>query len=98
MRLGIFRAPVYDMSCFRLPLYEVMVFNASIQVDCTVETALCAKHEITGYPTLKFFHDKYSEVVRYKSARDIQSLNNFIEEQLSNVSSYDSYSFSWIFN
>lgn len=54
------------------------------KVDCTVETALCAKHEITGYPTLKFFHDKYSEVVRYKSARDIQSLNNFIEEQLSN--------------
>lgn len=50
-----------------------------------METALCAKHEITGYPTLKFFHDKYSEVVRYKSARDIQSLNNFIEEQLSNV-------------
>lgn len=56
-----------------------------LQVDCTVETALCAKNEITGYPTLKFFHNKYSEVVRYKSARDLQSLQSFIEEQLSNV-------------
>ncbi|XP_078332478.1 thioredoxin domain-containing protein 5-like isoform X2 [Crassostrea virginica] len=55
------------------------------QVDCTVETALCAKNEITGYPTLKFFHNKYSEVVRYKSARDLQSLQSFIEEQLSNA-------------
>ncbi|XP_061182893.1 thioredoxin domain-containing protein 5-like [Saccostrea echinata] len=68
-------------------LYNPMIDQPLIiaKVDCTGETALCAKHEITGYPTLKFFPDRYSEVVRYKSARDLQSLQAFIEEQLSNA-------------
>ncbi|ESO94095.1 hypothetical protein LOTGIDRAFT_145171 [Lottia gigantea] len=49
-------------------------------VDCTDETPLCAEHEITGYPTLKYFHNP-TDFVRYKSGRDIQSLKSFVEEQ-----------------
>ncbi|XP_048730361.2 thioredoxin domain-containing protein 5-like [Ostrea edulis] len=68
-------------------LYNPMIDQPLIiaKVDCTAQVSLCAKHEITGYPTLKYFPDGYSEVVRYKSGRDLQSLQSFIEEQLSNA-------------
>ncbi|KAK3088651.1 hypothetical protein FSP39_021908 [Pinctada imbricata] len=55
------------------------------KVDCTVETALCAKHEVTGYPTLKFFKDSKAEATRYKGPRDMDSLQGFIEKQLSDA-------------
>ena len=60
--------------------------NFVLQVDCTVETALCAKHGVTGYPTLKLFKDSETEVKRYTGKRDQESLENFIYETLSDVS------------
>ena len=80
----MFLYPHWDRYILRMLCYNGIGY--ALQVDCTTQIALCAKHEITGYPTLKFFPDRYSEVVRYKSARDLQSLQAFIEEQLSNVS------------
>nr|DAC80631.1 TPA_inf: thioredoxin domain-containing protein 5 [Conus magus] len=53
------------------------------KVDCTVETALCSEHDVTGYPTLKFFHKKADDFQRYKGNRDLDSLKKFVEEQAS---------------
>ncbi|CAG2247296.1 ERP46 [Mytilus edulis] len=36
------------------------------KVDCTVETALCADNDVTGYPTIKFFSNGKDGAVRYK--------------------------------
>ena len=42
------------------------------KVDATVETAIAEKHEVSGYPTLKFYKNgKFSE---YKGARSFLSL------------------------
>ncbi|KAK7483138.1 hypothetical protein BaRGS_00025634 [Batillaria attramentaria] len=59
------------------------------KVDCTVETALCSDHDVTGYPTLKFFHKKAEDFVRYKGNRDLDSLRKFVGEQ-SNQAEKDS--------
>ncbi|XP_076437915.1 thioredoxin domain-containing protein 5-like [Babylonia areolata] len=53
------------------------------KVDCTMETALCSEHDVTGYPTLKFFHQKADDFQRYKGNRDLDSLKKFVEEQAS---------------
>ena len=51
-----------------------------------METALCSDHDVTGYPTLKFFHKKADDFQRYKGNRDLDSLQKFVEEQASKVS------------
>lgn len=51
------------------------------QVDCTVETALCSAQGVRGYPTVKFFN-RNAEGEKYTAARTIESLREFIEEQL----------------
>ncbi|KAI5711993.1 thioredoxin domain-containing protein 5 homolog [Diaphorina citri] len=54
------------------------------QVDCTVEKQLCADQEITGYPTLKFFKKgSESEASKFRGTRDLPTLTNFINEQIS---------------
>ncbi|XP_069692492.1 thioredoxin domain-containing protein 5 homolog isoform X2 [Periplaneta americana] len=55
------------------------------KVDCTADTSLCSDHDVTGYPTLKFFKAGESEAVKFRGARDISSLTVFINEQLGNV-------------
>ncbi|XP_076082915.1 thioredoxin domain-containing protein 5-like [Mytilus galloprovincialis] len=52
------------------------------KVDCTVETALCADNDVTGYPTIKFFSNGKDGAVRYKGGRDLEALQSFVEEQL----------------
>ncbi|KAK7092122.1 thioredoxin domain-containing protein 5 homolog [Littorina saxatilis] len=52
------------------------------KVDCTLDTALCADHDVTGYPTLKFFQKKADDFQRYKGNRDLDSLQKFVEEQV----------------
>lgn len=50
------------------------------EVDCTKEQALCEKHGVKGYPTLK-----YSDGLGWKSydkGRDYNSLESFVEEHL----------------
>ncbi|XP_077297082.1 thioredoxin domain-containing protein pretaporter [Arctopsyche grandis] len=51
-------------------------------VDCTKEKDLCAEHDITGYPTLKFFKIGVSEGVKFRGIRDLPNLSSFINEQL----------------
>lgn len=51
------------------------------RVDCTKQTALCSKHQVTGYPTLKFFK-RTDDSVRYKGARAIDDLVTFIKKEI----------------
>ncbi|GAB6021573.1 hypothetical protein CHUAL_004167 [Chamberlinius hualienensis] len=55
------------------------------KVDCTIETSLCSEHDVTGYPTLKFFKPNQSPAVRYRGNRDLDALETFIREQMEKV-------------
>ncbi|XP_028967068.1 thioredoxin domain-containing protein 5 [Galendromus occidentalis] len=53
------------------------------KVDCTEQTALCSKHDIQGYPTLKFFEaGKYSDGEKYRGRRELDALSSFVSEKL----------------
>lgn len=52
------------------------------KVDCTVDKEICSNHDVTGYPTLKFFKLGVGEGVKFKGTRDLPSLTSFINEQL----------------
>ncbi|XP_019526297.3 thioredoxin domain-containing protein 5 homolog isoform X1 [Aedes albopictus] len=54
------------------------------RVDCTTDGDLCSDQDVTGYPTLKFFKLGMSadQSVKYRGARDLDSFNAFIREQL----------------
>lgn len=50
-----------------------------IQIDCTVETRLCEKYDVTGYPTLKIFRDGKHEP--YEGPRKSNSIVSFMIKQ-----------------
>ncbi|KAK6960449.1 EF-hand calcium-binding domain-containing protein 14 [Biomphalaria glabrata] len=52
------------------------------KVDCTVHTALCADHEVVGFPTLKLFEAGGKAHKRYSGKRDLSSLKAFVQEQV----------------
>lgn len=53
------------------------------KVDCTENAKTCTDNDITSYPTLKFFHhNSDDEPVKYRSARDLPALTQFINDQL----------------
>ncbi|XP_037867776.1 thioredoxin domain-containing protein 5 homolog [Bombyx mori] len=56
---------------------------AIAQVDCTVHAKLCHENEITGYPTLFYFHKNTFTPVEYKGTRDLPSLTLFLSEAFS---------------
>ena len=60
----------------------VQMSKSSDQVDCTEETALCAEHDVTGFPTLKLFDKGGKSVKRYSSKRDLEALKNWVQEQV----------------
>ncbi|XP_049871027.1 thioredoxin domain-containing protein 5 homolog [Pectinophora gossypiella] len=53
---------------------------AIAQVDCTVHSKLCHENDITGYPTLLYFHKNSFLPVEYKGTRDLPSLTLFLSE------------------
>ena len=55
---------------------EVMVG----EVDCTKDQALCQKHGVKGYPTIKYY-DGFGWK-NYDKARSYSSLESFVEEHL----------------
>lgn len=55
------------------------------KVDCTVDTSLCSEHDVTGYPTLKFFKTGETEAVKFRGTRDLASLTAFINEHTGNI-------------
>jgi hypothetical protein len=46
---------------------------------------LCAENDVTGYPTIKFFPNGKEGAIRYKGVRDLNALQDFVEEQLDRV-------------
>ncbi|RVE51999.1 hypothetical protein evm_003277 [Chilo suppressalis] len=53
---------------------------AIAQVDCTLHFKLCHENDITGYPTLFYFHKNSFTPVEYKGTRDLPSLTIFLSE------------------
>ncbi|XP_051173292.1 thioredoxin domain-containing protein 5 homolog [Leptopilina boulardi] len=59
------------------------------KVDCTTDNVVCSKHDVTGYPTLKFFKAGESQGTKFRGTRDLPSLTSFINEQLGSIPSED---------
>ncbi|CAH2240632.1 jg14227 [Pararge aegeria aegeria] len=53
---------------------------AIAQVDCTKHSKLCHENDITGYPSLLYFHKNSFSPVEYKGTRDLPSLTLFLSE------------------
>ncbi|XP_034828531.1 thioredoxin domain-containing protein 5 homolog isoform X2 [Maniola hyperantus] len=53
---------------------------AIAQVDCTKHFKLCQDNDITGYPTLLYFHKNSFSPVEYKRTRDLPSLTLFLSD------------------
>jgi hypothetical protein len=53
-------------------------------VDCTVHQDLCGKHDVKGYPTIKYYNAETGKAgASYNGGRDYDSLKKFTEESLS---------------
>ncbi|KAG9427993.1 thioredoxin domain-containing protein 5 [Apis mellifera carnica] len=52
------------------------------KVDCTTDSNLCAEHDVTGYPTLKFFKAGETKGIKFKGTRDLISLISFLTDHL----------------
>ena len=50
--------------------------------DCTVESELCSKHGVQGYPTIKYFTAENPEGASYNGGRDFDSLKKFTVDTL----------------
>ncbi|XP_076239599.1 thioredoxin domain-containing protein pretaporter [Calliopsis andreniformis] len=52
------------------------------KVDCTTDSSLCSEHDVTGYPTLKFFKAGETKGIKFRGTRDLPSLLSFLNDQL----------------
>ncbi|XP_016962415.1 thioredoxin domain-containing protein 5 homolog [Drosophila biarmipes] len=59
------------------------------KVDCTKHQALCATHQVTGYPTLRLFKVGEQESVKFKGTRDLPAITDFINQELSTPAEAD---------
>ncbi|CAH2040785.1 unnamed protein product, partial [Iphiclides podalirius] len=53
---------------------------AIAQVDCTKHPKLCHDNDITGYPSLLYYHRNSFSPVEFKGTRDLPSLTLFLSE------------------
>ncbi|KAL3278576.1 hypothetical protein HHI36_016121 [Cryptolaemus montrouzieri] len=68
------------------------------KVDCTTDRQICSDHDITGYPTLKFFKKGSSDGEKFRGTRDLPTLTTFINEQLRKVENEEAQVGSLIVN
>lgn len=52
------------------------------RVDCTQHNDLCAKYDVTGYPTIRFFKLGEEKSTKFVGSRDMSTLSEFINNQL----------------
>lgn len=50
-------------------------------VDCTENPDLAEEYEISGFPTIKLFHNG-QEIIEYKGKRTIEDFVNFMKDML----------------
>ena len=63
--------------------YEGSAGVVVADVDCTVETDLCGRFDVSGYPTIKYFTDETDpKGDAYNGGRDLDSLKKFTEDKL----------------
>uniref|UniRef100_A0A7S2SMY5 Thioredoxin domain-containing protein n=1 Tax=Mucochytrium quahogii TaxID=96639 RepID=A0A7S2SMY5_9STRA len=55
---------------------------AVADVDCTVHQDLCSKHDVSGYPTIKYYKDGDKKGEAYQGGRDFDSLEKFVKDTL----------------
>jgi len=75
--------------CKRLaPDYEIVAnafagddHVAIAKIDCDAHKDQCAKYEVTGYPTLKYFPKDNKEGEAYNGARDVEAFVTFINNR-----------------
>ena len=60
--------------------YENDASVAIVDVDCTKHQDLCGKHDVKGYPTIKYWQD--GEKKDYNSGRDYDALKKFVVDNL----------------
>jgi protein disulfide-isomerase A6 len=60
--------------------YESSSSVVIADVDCTIESALCQKYEVKGYPTIKYWAD--GEQQAYSGGRDFDTLKQFVVDNL----------------
>lgn len=70
--------PAWDKLGAKYEASSVVVADA----DCTVESDLCSKFNVKGYPTIKYFKDGDREGQDYSSGRDFDSLDTFVKDTL----------------
>jgi len=70
--------PAWDKLGAEFEASSVVVADA----DCTVESELCSKFDVKGYPTIKYFKDGSKEGEAYNGGRDFDSLKKFVQESL----------------
>lgn len=54
------------------------------RVDCTKEDSLCSQHDITSYPTIRFFKqgEEGETSVKFSGTRDMTTFSEFLNNQL----------------
>jgi protein disulfide-isomerase A6 len=52
------------------------------EVDCTLESGLCSKHGVSGYPTIKYFMSGESSPKDYNGGRQLDELKKFSADTL----------------
>ncbi|ODQ67669.1 protein disulfide isomerase [Nadsonia fulvescens var. elongata DSM 6958] len=84
-------APEYEIAATALKEKNIPL----VQIDCTVEDALCAQQQIQGYPTLKVFKGDAKKSVPYAGARSADAIISYMTKQgLPSVSQLTSAEFS----
>jgi len=62
--------------------YAVSSSVVIADVDCTVETDVCSDHDVSGYPTIKYFKDGDKKGESYSGGRDFDALKKFTQDTL----------------
>jgi len=62
--------------------YESSSSVVIADVDCTVETEVCSKYGVKGYPTIKYYKDGSTDGEDYSGGRDFDSLQTFVKDTL----------------
>lgn len=88
-------APHYEVAATALKVNDPPV--ALIKVDCTVETKVCGKYGVSGYPTLKIFKDGEMSA-DYQGPRESAGIIKFMKskagpvaKQLTSVADYEKF-------